>query len=326
MKETKKGHLTEEERDLITIYHAQYKSVRQIAKEIGRDPATVSRELNRKNAVFFCGRYVGSQTHKNVIKQWSLTHNRKKLTNPEVKQYVIEALKYHWSPQIIAGRLKQKFKLSIHHETIYRFIRTDMPELKKYLVRKKFKRRRHTIRANKPLIPNRIDISKRNIEANLRQEFGHFEADTVLSSRQSKHALVVLVDRATRRTHIKRLIHKKALETSHQIISLLRVYPKTQRKTITYDNGTEFCAHELVNKELKTKSYFCDPYSAWQKGTVENMNGIIRRWFPKGTDFDFVSDAELKFVQDWINNRPMKILNFKTPNEAYQDLVGVAIA
>lgn len=102
-----------------------------------------------------------------------------------------------------------------------------------------------------------------------------------MSSRQTKHALVVLADRATRKVHIKRLVNKKAIETSNKIISILKNYPKKLRKTITYDNGVEFCAHELVNKQLKTKSFFCTPYSAWEKGTVENINGLSEDFFLK---------------------------------------------
>jgi len=319
-------HLTSEERDKISIFHAQDFSVRRIAKELGRSPATISRELNRKEAIFFRGKYIGSQTHQKVKANWSKSHYRKKLQDKEVREYVIQALKHGWSPKLIAGRLKTKFNIKINYSTIYRYIHNEMPEWKKYLLRPNFKRKNIKQRPYRSLIPNRIDISQRPKEANERLEFGHFEADTVLSSRETKHAIVVLADRASRKVHIKRLVNKKALETSNKIISILKKYPKRLRKTITYDNGIEFCAHERVNKELKVKSYFCTPYSAWQKGTVENINGLIRRFFPKKTAFDLISDAELKFVEDWINNRPMEILNFKTPNEVFKELTGVAIA
>lgn len=326
MRQVKRGHLSAEEREIISILHSKHKGVREIAREVGRSPATISRELNRPEAKYYKGNYMGRKTHDIVRKNWAKTHYKKKLANSEVREYVIKALKHKWSPELIAGRLKTKFRIKIHYLSIYRFIREDMPELQQYLVRKRFRRKQKISKAMRSLIPNRVDISKRPQKANERVVFGHFEADTVLSSRQTKHALVVLVDRATRKTHIKRLANKKALETSNKIISLLEKYPKKHRKTITYDNGIEFCKHELVNKELKTKSYFCKPYSAWEKGTVENINGLIRRFFPKKTDFDLISDAELQIVEDWINNRPMKVLEFKTPNEKYQELTGVTIA
>lgn len=326
MPEVKRGHLTAEEREIISILHSQYKGVRKIAREIGRSPATISRELNRKEAKYYNGRYMGRKTHDIVRLNWAKTHYKKKLTNPEVREYVIKAITHRWSPELIAGRLNTKFGIKIHHLSIYRFIRDDMPELQKYLTRKRFRRKQKISKAMRSLIPNRVDISKRPKKADDRTVFGHFEADTVLSSRQTKHAIVVLADRATRKVHIKRLVNKKALETSAKIISILKNYPKKLRKTITYDNGIEFCFHESVNKSLNTKSYFCTPYSAWEKGTVENINGLIRRFFPKKTDFDFISDAELQYVEDWINNRPMKVLNFMTPNEKFTELTGVAIA
>lgn len=326
MAEVKRGHLTAEEREIISILHSKYKGVREIAREVGRSPATISRELNRPEAKYYKGNYMGRKTHDVVRCNWARTHYKKKLAKPMVREYVIKAIRHRWSPELIAGRLRTKFGIKIHHQTIYRFIKEEKPELKKYLARKRFRRRNKINRPMISLIPNRVDISKRPTNANERVVFGHFEADTVLSSRQTKHALVVLVDRATRKTHIKRLVNKKALETSNKIISLLKKYPKKHRKTITYDNGTEFAMHDTVNEELKTKSYFCTPYSAWEKGTVENINGIIRRFYPKGTDFDLISDAELQLVEKWINNRPMKILEFKTPNEKFKELTGVTIA
>ena len=326
MKNVKRNHLTQEERDCITILHAKLFSIRKIAKEIGRSPATVSRELNRKEAVYFRGDYIGSQTHKQVKEKWAKSHHRKKLADKEVRQYVIEGLKYCWSPETIAGRLKMKFGVKISTVTIYRFIQNEQPELRKCLLRPNFKRRNSKIKPMLSLVPGRVDISKRPKEANERTRFGHFEGDTVLSSRATKHALVVLCDRASRKTHIKRLFNKKVFETNSKVISILKKYPKKQRKTITFDNGTEFFGHKTIARELKMKTYFCTPYSAWQKGTVENINGLIRRFFPKKTDFDLISDTELQLVEDWINNRPMKVLNFMTPNEKYMELTGVAIA
>jgi transposase, IS30 family len=322
----KLNHLTQEERDIISILHAKLFGVRKIAREISRSPATISRELNRKEAVYFKGDYIGSQTHKQVKVIWAKSHNRKKLTDAEVREYVIRGLQHRWSPETIAGRLRMKFNIKISYSTIYRFIRSDRKDLRQYLLRQNFKRKTTKTKAMRSLVPDRIDISKRPKEANERLKFGHFEGDTVLSSRESKHALVVIADRASRKTHIKRLFNKRAIETNPKIISILEKYPKKYRKSITFDNGPEFFGHKKIAKELKIKTYFCKPYSAWQKGTVENINGLIRRFFPKKTDFDFVSDAELQFVEDWINNRPMKVLNFKTPNERYQELTGVAIA
>jgi IS30 family transposase len=137
--------------------------------------------------------------------------------------------------------------------------------------------------------------------------------------------LLVTVDRLTRRTKIRKLARKTAQQASSQLVFALQDYNIIHLKTMTYDNGPEFCYHEKVNEELKMQSYFCKPYHAWEKGTVENINGLIRRFFPKGTNFDNITDEQIQYVENWINNRPMKILGFKSPNEKLSEL-NVAIA
>lgn len=320
-----KGHLSKEERDLITIFHAQNYSVRMIAKELNRSPSTISRELNRKESVFFRGKYIGSQTHYNVKKHWVNTHQRKKLDNKQVQKFIKAGLKKGYSPQIIAGILRKKYGFKIHHEAIYQYIYKERTDLVKYLLRRKLGRKPRKVRKFKPMksqIPNRIDIDFREKSANLRLEFGHFEADSIESgrkrSKKRNSCLTVLVDRATRKTTILKTISKTSKETNKSIIKALRKYKSI--KSITYDNGMEFAKHEEINKKLNSKSYFCKPYHSWEKGTVENINGLIRRFFPKGTNFDKIKHSEIKYVENWINNRPMKILEFKTPNEKYKEL------
>ena len=136
--------------------------------------------------------------------------------------------------------------------------------------------------------------------------------------------LTVMVDRASRKTIIKKTASKTSVETAKSILKAMKPYQNII-KSITYDNGCEFSKHEKINKELNIKSYFCKPYHSWEKGTVENINGLIRRFFPKGTNFDTISEEAISYVEDWINNRPMKILNYMTPNQKFQ-LLGVAIA
>ncbi len=324
----KNKHLKADERDKITVLHSQGLSLRSIAKEIGRNPSTISRELNRKEAIFFRGKYIGSQTHRNVVKSWRQRHLRTKIDDKKLRTYIEQCLKLGFSPETIAGRLKEKYGVNIHHETIYRYIYKDRTDLTQYLLRRKFGRKprfiQRRIRAMKPNIPNRTDIDYREEIANLRLEFGHFEADSVESCRKGKSCLTVIVDRATRKTIIKRTATKTSQETALTIINSLRKYSKKRRKSLTYDNGTEFCGHEKINKKLGTKSYFCKPYHSWEKGTVENINGLIRRFFPKGTNFDKIKEKQIKYVEDWINNRPMKVLKFKTPNERYKELTNVS--
>lgn len=325
---SKNKHLTAVERDQITVLHAQGLSLRSIAKEISRSPSTISRELKRKEAIFFRGKYIGSQTHNAVRKLWIKRHLRKKIDNKKLRKYIEQCLILGFSPETIAGRLRKKYGIKIHHETIYRYVYKDRTDLTQYLLRRKFGRKpRLKIRrykAMKPHIPNRIDIDFRNEKANLRLEFGHFEVDSVESCRirgKQLPCLTVMVDRATRKTTIKRTASKTSKETAHAIISSMKKYKQKMRKSLTYDNGCEFTLHEKVNSHLGTKSYFCKPYHSWEKGTVENINGLIRRFFPKGTNFGKIRNKEIKYVENWINNRPMKVLNFKTPNERFKELV-----
>ena len=196
-----------------------------------------------------------------------------------------------------------------------------MPELTKYLTREHAgkKPRSKDKKTKRTLIPNRTGIEQRPEKAAKREEFGHFEADTIVSS-ASLACLLVIADRKTRKVKIKKLARKTAELTSNSIIFALQVYNIIQLLTITYDNGSEFCWHDKVNKELNMLSFFCNPYSSWEKGTVENINGLIRRFFPKGTDFDTITDEQIQYVEDWINNRPMGVLDYKSPNEKYEEL------
>ena len=260
------------------------------------------------------------------------------MNNKRIRKYVINCLKIGLSPELIAGRLRTKYLFKIYHETIYKFIYATHNELHltQYLQRRKLGRVSRDIRKHNKRsyigtgknIPNRVDIDLRPIEANLRLEFGHFEADSIESKRirgqKRKSCLTVIVDRATRLTIIRKTASHTARETVLSIASIKDTIP-IAIKSITYDNGKEFTQHEKINKIPNTTSYFCKPYHSWEKGTVENINGIIRRFFPKGTNFDNISEEAIAYVEDWINNRPMKILNYMTPKQIFQ-LNSVAIA
>src|SRR5574344_2154858 len=329
-KEKNTGHLSSEERDKITILVADGLSVRKIASVLGRSPSTISRELKRKEAVFFRRKYVGSQTHKLVKQYWLNSHKGKKLDNLMLRKLVEKALRQKLSPQIIAGRLKLKFGIQTSHETIYQYIYYEKNELTKYLQRRKYGRKHRQIRQIKQgtgkNIPNRLDIDLRSLEADLRSEIGHFEADSVESRKirgKQLSCLTVMVDRASRKTIIRKTASKTSAETSKSIQKALKPYKNTI-ESITYDNGCEFSTHEKINKILNIKSYFCKPYHSWEKGTVENINGIIRWWYPKKTDFKDITEKELQKVENWINNRPMKVLGFKTPNEVFYEMKSVS--
>jgi IS30 family transposase len=319
-------HLTEKERDKISVLHSQGKSPSMIAKIIGRHRSTITRELKKKTSVFFRGMYLSNQSHQNTKRNWKNSHKRQRMQDERIKQYVLEKLKNYWTPELISGRIELDLGLSISHEAIYQYIYDGNRDLVKFLPRKHGARKKKWKyrKSKKTHIPNRIPIENRPSEADRRMEFGHFEADTVVSSK-SLSALLVIVDRLTRKTKIKKLARKTAEQASNAIIFALKNLNTINLSTITYDNGSEFCYHEKVNKELKTKSFFCNPYHSWEKGTVENINGLIRRFFPKRTDFDTITDEQIQYVENWINNRPMKCLGFKTPYEKYQESQLVAV-
>lgn len=328
------SHLSSTERDRITILQTEGLSIRKIAKELGRSPSTISRELKRANAVYYRGKYIGSQTDKNVKQQWKNSHKRtnKYLSMYNVRKYISIHLQYGYSPAIISHLLFLNYEIKISHETLYRYIYKKDITLAKYLLRRKYGRKPRKKRLYKPNnpknIPNRTDIDLREELANIRMEFGHYECDSVESCKQrgkTKPCLTVLVERMSRKVLIMKTASKTSKLTTTSIIKVMKPYVNTIN-SITYDNGSEFSMHEKINKKLNTKSYFCKPYSAWEKGTVENINGIIRRFFPKGTDFGKISMKQIKYVENWINNRPMKVLNYLTPNQRFQQLYSVAIA
>lgn len=327
-------HLSSSERDKITILQGEGLSIRKIAKELGRSPSTISRELNRTEAIYYRGKYIGSQTDKLVQLKWKESHKRENpyLSLRWVQDFIKNKLHYGYSPAIISHLLKENHGISISHETIYIYIYSPKRKLWHLLLRRPFGRKtrtpgRFSYRGTGKNIPNRVDIDLRMSTANARTEIGHFEADTIESKRvrgKQSSCLTVLVDRLSRKVIIKKTASKTSKKTAKSIIKALKPYKNTI-KSITYDNGCEFTMHEKINKTLNIKSYFCKPYASYEKGTVENINGIIRRFFPKGTDFDTITEEEIAYVENWINNRPMKILNYMTPNKVFQ-LNSVAIA
>ena len=316
-------HLADEEKEFIRVSLYWGRSIRQIAKSLNRSPSTIIREVRKHT------NSIGIYTPSVAFRRPRLRKRRKRKTDiPPVRQYLIENLKKKYSPQIIASRIFKDIGYFVNKDTIYKFVYQTMPELTAYLPRKhKWKMRMKYLqnKRKKNLIPNRTDIDFRSQKANERKEFGHFEADCIVSRKGSKSALLVVVDRKTRLTKIRKLTRKTSSQASSQIIFALSEYNISHLYSITYDNGCEFSEHENVNKLLRIRSYFCKPYHSWEKGTVENINGLIRWFFPKKTDFDTITKEEIKYVENWINNRPMRVLGYKSPLEAYSELMGVAL-
>ena len=306
------------ERELISLYQAQGKSVNDIGRLLNRSGSTISRELKRNAPPVHKNYYVGSRAHQRSKDRTSTAHKRPRLKNDLTHDYVENKLKLGWSPEQISGRLELDHPgNTISYETIYQYIYKERRELIKLLPRghKRRQKRGHSKKHRNSHISNRVSIENRPEGINTRIEAGHWESDT-LGSRLSKAALVVNVERKTRVTLISKIDYKTAFNTKDSIIQRLCALPKKLRQTITYDNGYENSLHEDVNKAIQIKSYFCTPNASWQKGTVENTNGLIRRFFPKKTDFLIVSDNEVQLVEFLLNTRPRKCLNYLTPYES----------
>ena len=322
-KEVKKySHLNFEEREEITIGLEKGLKQCEIAKIIGRNPGTVSRELRRNKYVAVKFRYRASMAQIRADYRNKESHQRQRIPNKKLRKFICKYLYKGYSPEIIAVMAAERNKRwKTNHETIYQWIYKDRKDLITCLTKCHKKRHKRASKNQKrSKIPNRIMIEKRPEYINLRSRIGHWEIDTAVS-RMSKEAIMVLVERKTRFTIIKKLKAKTAIAMHYATVKSFKTLPPKVRKSLTYDNGLENTLHEETNKKLGTKSYFCNPYHSWEKGTVENIIGIIRRFYPKKTDWEKISQWDLNKVARYINNRPMKILGFKTP---YQVFVALA--
>ena len=322
-------HLTLEERDTIALLWAVDRSLEQIAQALGRNKATISRELNR-NGTQIRKLYGAAQAHQRACLRKSEAGHRPRLKNKYIRTYVRRQLLNGWSPELIAGRVRKlpSKPQRICPESIYRYIYDPAIRQNQNLVpclARAHKRRlawghRHTHRDLH--IPERISIRKRPAAVERRRQAGHWENDSAMT-RASKAAVNVLVERTTRLTKLSRLPRRTAHETSVAIVRSLSHLPPWMRRTITYDNGAENVEHQRTNRKLNTLSFFCEPFHSWEKGTVENTIGLIRRFYPKKTNFDRVSVKDLKRVERWLNNRPRKVLQYDTPRECYRRIVAL---
>jgi transposase, IS30 family len=308
---------TYKERVQIETLLGEKSSIREISRKLGRSPSSISREIkNNKGGPKKCHYSADFAQQQSKFTRY-ITGRRNKKKSPEILGYVEKSLKKDWTPEQISNRIKIDHPdWSISIETIYQHVADQ--GLEDYLAMKRpIRRKRRIDRKRREMIPNRTGIEFRGPEADNRDEAGHKEIDAIVSKHNSV-SLNVIVDRKLRMTQITKLANMKPKTTEEVVISRLREYPSSHCKTLTYDNGIENKNHEAINEALKVKSFFCNPYSSWEKGTVENTNGLIRRYFPKKTDFSKVTDDNIKFVEDRLNNRPRKCLAYLTPNEAYQ--------
>ena len=312
-------HLQSFERDELAYLLAQNYNQKEIAAILKRSPSTISREIHRNGTQIRETRYRSNRAQLKADERKRKSHQKMRLKNKKIRDYVIRKLSKHYTPEQIAGRIRIDMKgCSTNYESIYLFVYKERPDLIKHLVRGKRKRQKRSIKSGKRMvkIPNRVMIDKRPEYINNRKTYGHWEADTVVS-RQSKSCLVVLRERKMQITLIRKVPNKSKKHMRKAVERMLRRYPKKLVKSITFDNGLENADHEAIAKALGVKTYFCNAYHSWEKGGVENGIGLIRRFFPKKTDFALISHQRIKTVENKLNNRPRKTLGFLTPLEVY---------
>jgi len=316
--------LTLDERITIAHLHEDGQSIRQIAAALDRAASTVSREIRRNTGV---GRKAVYQPAHADDLAWSRRWQGSRLERqPDLRKLVLDRLAMGWSPEQIAGRLAyEQGKPVLSHESIYRFIyaqirRTNDTSWRLYLPRAKFKRgyRGHKGGASQLHIKHRVPIEKRPACVDKRQQTGHWEADLMMFSNK-KDNLLVAQERCSRFIFIALQTDKKADRVARNLESWFAPLPPQMRRTLTQDNGTEFAEHHRLNKKPGMKTYFCEPRSPWQKGGVENANGRLRRFLPKKTKTDDVSQKEIETIAAICNNTPRKCIGYKTPAEVFQN-------
>jgi IS30 family transposase len=310
-------HLSIEEREYISILLAQGKTQREIGRTLNRNHTTICRELKHNTPPINKGYYLAHKAQERATQRLIETHKRPRLKNAQIKDYVTRKLKLGWSPEQISGRISTDCPGQyIGYEAIYQYIYEDEPGLIKYLPRSHRKRypRGHSHRHSRSHIPERTPLDERPIDVERRDTIGHWEGDTMVS-RKSKVALQVLIERRTRFAQLTKLDRKTAAEMTNAAISRLGVLPAEARQTLTLDNGSENTEHLTITDVLGTKTYFCAPFHSWEKGSVENMAGLVRRFFPKKTDFALITHKQIESVESLLNNRPRKCLNYATPME-----------
>ena len=313
----KKGfsHIKKTERLEIAILLNKGYSIRSIARTLNRSPSSISDEI-KNNSVK--GKYDPHKAnHKAYVKRKYSKYQGMKIENDiELRNYVEDKINEDWSPEQIAGRIKEidTYLKPISHRAIYKFIYSPyggrLEEKLRYYSKK---RRKGHKRPKITQLQDRTFIDKRPQRINKRREYGNWEGDLIVSGKTGNGVLLVLHERKSRYVLIKRILSRKTDIINQTIYELTGGL--IDFKSLTLDNDISFSKHLELSKELGIDIYFCHPYHSWEKGGVENTNGLIRQYIPKSNDISQYTDQYIQSIQDKLNNRPRKCLNFKTPHE-----------
>jgi IS30 family transposase len=323
------AHLSATEREVIAFRRIAGDSLNQIARLLGRSHSTISRELRRNSTSTL---YAPQAADKQARERRHKARHAKRRNDAPLVAQVLEWLRQEWTPEIIVAKLRMLFprdcRMRVSVETIYQWVYANASaggDWYRYLWRPRKQRRKQRNGLKKILIPNRTGIEERPSGANNRSRYGHWEGDTV-EGRKGSGGLATHVDRKSRYLLGQLLSDKRATSFSGATCASFSWIPKSLRRSCTYDNGTENADHQCITVKTGMDIYFADPYSPWQRGTNEQTNGLIRRYFPKGTDFSKVTQEEVDAVVMKINKRPRKCLGYRSPYDVFAEALRCALA
>jgi len=330
MNTKKHKRLSLKERVIIQTLLEENKSKSFIAKKLNRSRSTITREVNKwvSNPVKTNEKYDASLADWCAKEDYLNKRNLDKIgTHTLLRFYVYKRLLKNWSPEQISGRIKIDYPndsvMTISHEAIYMHIYSHpQARLNKKLIKllpyQKSRRRKPKHRRKKgSRIKDQINISQRPEHIENRKEIGHWEGDLVIGKAQ-KSAIGTIVERKSRYTLIINLKNRTTKSVTRAFAKELNRFDNQLTKTMTYDNGTEMTDHKWLSKNTEMDIYFANPYASWERGTNESTNGLIRRYLPKKTDFRTIDNKQLKSIQSKLNNRPRKVLGYKTPLEVLE--------
>lgn len=329
-------HFIIEEREKIQEMLWHKSSIRSIAAAIGRSPSSVSREINRNQPPIH-RQYTPRLAHGRALRQRKSRGRKDRLKSSELRAYAACQLKLGWSPEQIAATAKKAVGISISHEAIYQYVygqvyrggngavKPGREDLRPYLAWRRKRRMRKGARK-----PYRIEkgplpsIDDRPAEANRRSVIGHWEDDCIVS-RATPDKLKTINERVSGIVFIAKIKDGTMEETNRAVSKRLGRIPAKFRKTLTRDRGSENMGYAELEKELGIKCFFAHAYHSWERGSNENTNGLIRRFFPKKTNLGLITNEEIRRTEHLINSRPRKRLAWKTPYEVFYKLTGVAL-
>ncbi len=294
---------------------------KEVAIALGRSPSTICREIKRnryRNTKIYTYHWALEILR---MRKWRVARTKHRKLNLAITEKIVHLIQCFLSPEQVSGYLKKHHDISISHETIYRYIYADKERhtsLKPFL-RQGAKKRRKTYGsgARASIIPNRICITKRPNIIEKKSRIGDWECDTVVGH-DKKSVLVTVVDRTSLFTCCSRVFGRTSEIVSSAIIRMLKPH-RDKVLTLTFDNGSEFVKHEKIARALNAETYFAHPYSSWERGINENTNGLLRQYFPKKTDFKYITWKQVKDAVEQLNNRPRKTRNYLTPNQLFNN-------